>query len=79
MIHAFDVGRQKLAAHIQHLLNIFQRFNFNSQQRINHRQIVGGVGESHLGICVEGIQSFFILAFNLRYNVVATLNCGKCN
>ena len=79
MVHALDVGRQKLAAHIQHLLHVFQRFDFNSQQRVNHRQIVGGVGKSHLRICVEGIQCFLIFAFNLRHNVITTLNSGKCN
>ena len=79
MIHAFDVRRQELARHVQRLFDVFQRFDFDSQQRINDRQIVGSVGKSYLCICVKGIQRFLVFAFNLRHNIVATLNRGKCN
>ena len=65
MVHAFDMGRQQLTGDIQGFLNVFKGFNLDSQQRIDHGQIISRVGKLDFGIGVIGIQRSLIFSFHL--------------
>ena len=79
VVHALDVRRKQLADHLQRLLHVFQLLDLEAEQGVNHRQIVGGVGKPHRGVGVEGLQRLLVLAFDLRNDVVGSLDRGKCN
>jgi len=65
VVGAFDMRRQQFSGEFQRFFDIFKGFDLNAQQGIDHRQKIGRVGKSNLGIGIKGFQSAFIFPFDL--------------
>jgi len=74
MVRAFDVRRQEFAHGLQHLLHVLKFLDLDTEQRVNYRQVVGGVGKTHLGVGVKGLQSLLYSPSTWENDVVRTLN-----
>ena len=49
VVLALEVRRQELAGDLQRLLHVLEGFHLVAGQRVDDRQVVGGVGEADLG------------------------------
>ena len=78
MVAALDMRRQQAAGELHRFFEVFQGLALDTGQRVDDRQIVGGIGKPDLGAGVIGLQGLLQLALDLRHDLVTTLNGCKC-
>jgi hypothetical protein len=79
VVLALDVRRQQTPGKFQGFFQIFQGFHLHSGEGVDHRQVIGRVGETDLGVGVVSIERLFVKAFSGGDHFVSTLNGGKCD
>ena len=79
VVFPFDMGGQQAPGECQGFFEVFQGFHFHSGEGIDHRKVVGGVGETDFSVGVIGIKCLFETAFSGGNHFVPTLNGCKCD